>query len=122
MLALRIDDTVCIHSRFMDVVSDIIEANRNEISTIAVIGTRERLLSVMIGLDRQSLPNKVNVYATFDDNKDEEVPYVIQIRAVDERILPNKKSVYCIALRDTIRYKHIPMGDTGIELDGGIVW
>ena len=123
MLSLRLDDSVYIHSRFMKVISDIIAANRGKFTTIEILGTREGLLSVLIRLDRCSLPTKVDVYVTFDDEP-KEVRYEIQIRAVDERMLPDKKNVYCIAVpnKPVLRYPYIT--DTGPHVlrGGDVIW
>ena len=123
MLSLRVDDSVYIHSRFTKVISDIITANRGKFTTIAILGTREGLLSVLIGLDRCSLPTKVDVYVTFD-GEPKEVCYEIQIRAVDERMLPDKKKVYCIALPNEHVSKYPYITDTGPHnpYDGNVIW
>lgn len=122
MLSLRLDDSVYIHSRFMKVISDIITANRGKFTTIEILGTREGLLSVLIGLDRCSLPTKVDVYVTFD-GEPKEVCYEIQIRAV-ERILPDKKKVYCIALPNEHVSEYQYITDTGPHdsRGGDVIW
>ena len=123
MLSLRVDDRVYIHSRFTKVISDIITANRGKFTMITVLGTREGLLHVLIGLDRCSLPTKVDVYVTFDDEP-KEVRYEIQIRAVDERMLPDKKNVYCIALPNepVPKYPYILDADPHNSHDGSVIW